>query len=250
MAFEAGKIYAVWLREVKRFTNSKARIVSSMGQPILFLVALGGGFSALIPGFNYMAFLLPGIVAMTVMFTSIFAGVSIIWDREFGFLKEMLAAPTSRETIVMGRILGGATTALLQGVLMFVLGMLFTGVAVPPLANILGILVLMTVFSCYLVAAGIAIASVVQEVETFQLLMNFLVMPLFFLSSALFPLEQMPAWLRDISSLNPVSYAIDGMRTLVIGTSHFGLLYDFGVSFGILAIAFAAATYFFNKTSI
>jgi len=250
MAFELGKIYAVWLREVKRFTNSKARIVSSLGMPVLFLVALGGGFSAMLPGFNYQAFILPGILAMTVMFTSIFAGVSIIWDREFGFLKEMLAAPTSRETIVMGRILGGATSAVFQGALMLVLGVLFTGVGIPPLANIAGIFILMTIFSCYLVAAGIAIASIVQEVETFQLLMNFLVMPLFFLSSALFPLEQMPAWLQDISSLNPVSYAVDGMRTLIIGTGHFSLAYDFGVSIAILAVAFTAATYFFSKTSI
>ncbi len=250
MAFEPGKIYAVWLREVKRFTNSKARIVSSLGQPILFLVALGGGLSAMLPGFNYLAFILPGIMAMTVMFTSIFSGVSIIWDREFGFLKEMLAAPTSRETIVLGRILGGATTAVFQGTVMFILGMLFTGVPIPPLMGIIGIFVLMTIFSCYLVAAGIAIASVVQEVETFQLLMNFLVMPLFFLSSALFPINQMPSWLQDISGLNPVSYAVDGMRGMLIGTSTFTIAYDFGVSLAVLLVAFLAASYFFNKTSI
>jgi ABC-2 type transport system permease protein len=112
--FELRKIYAVWLREVKRFVNSKARMVSSLAQPLLFLVALGAGFSALMPGTNYGSFLLPGIVAMTVLFTSIFAGVSIIWDREFGFLKEMLASPTRRETLVLGRTLGGATTAIIQ----------------------------------------------------------------------------------------------------------------------------------------
>jgi len=256
MAFDVRKIYAVWLREVKRFINSKARIVGSLGQPILFLVALGGGFSGLIPkesvpGSSYTAFLLPGILAMTVMFTSIFAGVSIIWDREFGFLKEMLAAPTSRETIVLGRVLGGATSAIFQGTVMLALGLLFTGIPIPanPL-NLAGIFLLMVGFSASLVATGIALASLIREVETFQLLINFLIMPLFFLSSALFPIESMPDWMQYATSVNPVSYAVDGMRALLVGTSHFGLATDFGVTFGVLAVMLVIASYLFNKTSI
>ncbi|MEW6329717.1 MAG: ABC transporter permease [Candidatus Micrarchaeota archaeon] len=250
MAIEAGKVYAVWLRETKRFVNSKSRMLGSLGMPLLFLVALGGGFSSMVPGFNYQAFILPGILAMTIMFSSIFSGVSIIWDREFGFLKEMLAAPTGRETIVLGRIFGGATTSIIQGLLILVLGFIFTGVPVPSLMNMLVALVLMVVLSCFLVAVGIAIASVVQEVETFQLIMNFVVMPLFFLSNALFPLENMPSWLRAISTLNPISYAVDGLRALLIGTSQFGLGFDFGVSLGAFALAFVAASYLFSRTSI
>lgn len=250
MAIEFGKVYAVWLRETKRFLNSKSRIVGSLGMPLLFLVALGGGFSSMVPGFNYQAFILPGILAMTIMFSSIFSGVSIIWDREFGFLKEMLVAPTSRETIVLGRIFGGATTSIIQGTIILVLGFAFTGIAVPSPASMLLALVLMVIMSCFLVAVGIAFASVVQEVETFQLIMNFVVMPLFFLSNALFPLESMPAWLRTMSQLNPISYAVDGLRALLIGTSHFGLGLDFGVSLGFFVVAFIAASYFFSKTSI
>lgn len=250
MAIELSKVYAVWLREVKRYTNSKSRMVSSLGMPLLFLLALGGGFSAMMPGSNYQGFILPGILGMTLLFTSVFSGVSIIWDREFGFLKEMLAAPASRETIVIGRTLGGATTAIIQGTLILVLGFIFTGTAIPPLVNFIGIFALMVLLSCFLVAVGIAIASIIQEAETFQLIMNLLIMPLFFLSNALFPIEQMPAWLHFVSQLNPISYGIDGLRTLMIGSGHFGLEYDFGVTSVALVIAIAAATYLFNRTSI
>ncbi|NYZ77192.1 ABC transporter permease [Candidatus Micrarchaeota archaeon] len=250
MAIEPSKVYAVWLREVKRFTNSKSRIIGSLGMPLLFLIALGGGLSAMVPGFNYQAFILPGILAMTLLFTSVFSGVSIIWDREFGFLKEMLAAPASRETIVIGRTLGGATTAILQGSIIMVLGIFITGIPIPAIANLIGIFALMVIFSCFLVAVGIAFASVVQEVETFQLIMNLLVMPLFFLSNALFPIDKMPEWLRVVSMFNPISYAVDGLRGLLINTSQFSIMLDFGVSAAALVISITVASYLFSKTSI
>jgi ABC-2 type transport system permease protein len=250
MDIELSKVYAVWLREIKRYTNSKSRMISSLGQPLLFLVALGGGFSAMMPGFNYAGFILPGILAMTLLFTSIFSGVSIIWDREFGFLKEMLAAPASRQTLVIGRTLGGATTSIIQGTIILVLGLLITSTAVPPLANIAAIFLMMVILSCFLVAVGIAIASLIQEVETFQLIMNLLIMPLFFLSNALFPIEDMPGWLKLISQINPISYAVDGLRTLVIGSGSFGLFTDFGVCIAGLIIAIFAASYLFSKTAI
>ncbi len=250
MGLELSKIYAVWLREVKRYTNSKSRMIGSLGQPLLFLVALGGGLSAIIPGFNYQAFILPGILGMTLLFTSIFAGVSIIWDREFGFLKEMLAAPASRETIVIGRTLGGATTAIIQGILILVVGILITGIPFPPLMNLLSLFAVMVIFSCFLVAVGIAFASLIQEVETFQLVMNLLIMPLFFLSNGLFPIDKMPVWLADISALNPISYAIDALRTLLIGQGQFSLLLDIGVCIGSLIVSLAVASYLFSKTSI
>jgi ABC-2 type transport system permease protein len=250
MAIEISKVYAVWLREVKRFTNSKSRMIGSLGMPLLFLIALGGGFSAMVPGFNYQAFILPGILAMTILFTSVFSGVSIIWDREFGFLKEMLAAPASRETIVIGRTLGGATTAILQGTIILVLGIFVTGIPIPTIESLAAIFALMIIFSCFLVAIGIAFASVVQEVETFQLIMNLLIMPLFFLSNALFPIDKMPGWLRAVSVFNPISYAVDGLRGLLINASQFGIMFDFGVSIAALIISITVATYLFSKTSI
>jgi len=250
MGIELSKVYAVWLREVKRFTNSKSRMIGSLGQPLLFLVALGGGLSALVPTFNYQAFILPGILAMSLLFTSIFSGVSIIWDREFGFLKEMLVAPASRETIVIGRTLGGATTAILQGIVILALGILITGVPIPSIVHLGAMFVLMVAFSCFLVAVGIAIASLVQEVETFQLIMNLLIMPLFFLSNALFPMNQMPGWLSTLSQLNPISYAVDGLRLLLIGQGSFPLMLDVAVVGISLAASLGVASYLFSKTSI
>jgi ABC-2 type transport system permease protein len=187
---------------------------------------------------------------MTLLFTSIFAGISIIWDREFGFLKEMLVAPASRETIVIGRTLGGATTAILQGIVILVLGILITGVQIPSMLHFAGMLALMVAFSCFLVAMGIAIASLVQEVETFQLIMNLLIMPLFFLSNALFPMSQMPGWLSALSQLNPISYAVDGLRLLLIGQGSFPLVMDFAVVGVSLVASLGLASYLFSKTSI
>lgn len=250
MAINLGKIYAVWRRELLRFTNSKARMIGSLAQPILFLVVLGGGLSALIPGFNYAAYILPGIVIMTILFSSISSGVSIIWDREFGFLKEMLASPTSRENLVIGRMFGGATIAVLQGLLILLLGLVITGTPLPPLINIVGAFALMVLISSFLVATGIAIASLVSEVETFQLIMNLVVMPLFFLSNALFPVDQMPAWLRAAIMFNPVSYAVDGLRGLIIGQASFGLPFDIGISCVFFVVAILVATYLFSKTSV
>jgi ABC-2 type transport system permease protein len=250
VGFELSKIYAVWLREVKRYTNSKARMVSSLGMPLLFLAALGGGLSAMMPGFNYEGFILPGILAMSVLFTSISSGVSIIWDREFGFLKEMLAAPATRQTLVIGRTLGGATTAIIQGVIILVLGFLITGTAVPSLLSIAGIFVMLIMLSCFLVSVGICFASLIQEVETFQLIMNLVVMPLFFLSNALFPINRMPEWLQVISQLNPISYTVDGLRILMLGSGTFSIWMDIGVSIGTLIVGVVAASYLFSKTSI
>jgi len=250
VAINLRRIYAVWLREVKRFTNSKARMVGSLAQPLLFLIVLGGGLSALIPGFNYAAYILPGIVMMTILFSSISSGVSIIWDREFGFLKEMLASPTSRANLVLGRTFGGATIAVLQGLLIFLVGLLITGTAVPPLLSLVAAFFLMVLISCFLVAVGICIASLVQEVETFQLIMNLVVMPLFFHSNALFPVSKMPGWLQTAIMFNPVSYAVDGLRGLIIGQSSFGVPFDVGVSCVFFVVAILVATYLFSKTSV
>ncbi|MDD5148171.1 MAG: ABC transporter permease [Candidatus ainarchaeum sp.] len=249
MDINMGKIYAVWLREVKRFTNSKSRIVGSLAMPLLFLVALGGGIGSLIPGFNYQAFILPGIIGMTLLFNSIFSGVSIIWDRELGYLKELLAAPTSRTTIVIGKALGGATTSVLQGLIILILGILF-GLASPSIAGFLLAIIVMVLFSTFVVSIGIIFASVITEIETFQLLVNLLMFPLFFLSNALFPLDKMPDWLKALSNANPVSYGIDALRTLINGAGSMPFALDIAVLAVILAVALLFAGFLFNRTSI
>jgi len=186
---------------------------------------------------------------MTILFNSMFSGVSIIWDRELGYLKELLAAPTSRTTIVLGRALGGATTSVLQGFIILILGILL-GLASPSIPSIVIALVIMALFSTIIVLIGIAFASVISEVETFQLIMNLIIFPLFFLSNALFPTSQLPAWIRDLTALNPVSYGIDALRGVIIQQGTNPLILDLGVMVVLLAVALGISSYLFSKTSI
>ena len=246
---DISKVYAVWLREIKRFINSKSRIIGSLGMPFFFMIALGFGFGSMMPGSNYQVFIIPGIICMSLLFTSIFAGVSIIWDRDMGFLKEMLVAPTDRINLVIGRILGGATTATAQGIIIAILGILL-GLPIPSLLNAIIALALMIATSSIFVAFGIAIASVVYEMETFQLIMNFVIMPLLFLSNAFFPAEKLPSWMQVISSANPLSYAVDSMRFLLIGQSSFSIISNVSVLAVFLAGFVLIAAYLFDRTSI
>lgn len=248
MAIEPQKIYAVWLRETKRFLNSKSRIAGSLGMPLFFLVALGAGFGSVMPG--YQLFIVPGIIGMTLLFNSIMTGVSVIWDREFGFLKEMLVAPTSRTNIVIGKALGGATTAILQGIIIMLLGFLFIGLPFLGIKNLILTFLTMLLISVTFVSLGIALASMIQEIETFQLVMNFVIMPIFFLSNALFPIQNMPSWLQTIANLNPMTYGVDALRNLLLGNSSFPLSIDITVLLIIPTILILAATYLFNRTSI
>ena len=246
---ELSKIYAVWLRETKRFLNSKSRIIGSLGMPFFFMIALGFGFGSMIPGFNYRIFIIPGIICMSLLFTSIFSGISIIWDREMGFLKEMLVAPTDRVNIVIGRILGGATTATIQGIIMAILG-IFLGLPIPGPITAVSALVLMVATASIFVAFGVAIASVIKEIETFQLIMNFVIMPLLFLSNTFSPVEKLPNWMQTISSINPLSYAVDSMRFLLLGKSSFSITSNLTILAIFLVAAVLVATYLFDRTSI
>ncbi|MDD5163874.1 MAG: ABC transporter permease [Candidatus ainarchaeum sp.] len=249
MAIELIKIYAVWFREVKRFANSKSRIVGSLAMPLFFLIALGGGIGALVPDFNYPTFILPGIIGMTILFNSIFSGVSIIWDRELGYLKELLVAPTSRATIVIGKALGGATTSVLQGAVILALGIIF-GLASPSLIGVLLAIFIMVIFATLIVSIGIIFASIITEIETFQLVVNLIMMPLFFLSNALFPVEKMPEWLKTLSMFNPVSYGVDALRTLINGAGSNPFVLDILILLAILIVALGLAGALFNRTSI
>ncbi len=209
-------IGVVWRRELIRFLRNRLRIVTSLAQPILFLFILGTGLSHLIPGgsgFDFRTFMFPGVVAMTVLFTAIFSAVSIVWDREFGFLREMLVAPARRSAIIIGKAAGGATVATLQGVIMLALAGF---VHVPYAPTLLAVLVLEMALAAFMLTAfGLMLASRIQQVESFQVVIQFFVLPMFFLSGAVFPLSGLPGWLAVLARIDPLSYAVDPMRRIV-----------------------------------
>ena len=245
-------IYTLWLREVKKYFRSKSRIIGSLGQPILFLVALGFGMGPIYQkatNGSYIQFLVPGIISMSILFLAIFSGISVIWDRQFGFLKETLVAPVPRWQIMLGRTLGGATVAILQGIIVFAISFL-AGFRLESLAALPLTLVFMALISLIFTALGTAIASVLEDMHGFQLIMNFLVMPIFFLSGALFPLTNLPKALGIIVRFDPLSYGVDGIRATLGGVSQFGLFTDFWVLAIATAVLIAIGSYLFNKIQV
>jgi len=245
-------IYILWLREVKKYLRSKTQIAASLGSPLMYLGVLGFSLG---PVFrragegSYLQFMAPGVVGMTVLFTSMFSGIAMLWDRQFGFLKETLVAPVPRIQIMIGRTLGGATTAIVQGTLIFaitlVVGFRPTSFATIPVAYLVMILIAV-VFS----ALATAIGSSLKEMQGFQLVMNFLVMPLFFLSGALYPLRDLPAALTVLTRVDPLTYGVDGMRGMLIGNSHFGVGIDVAVLLGVGALFLAFGAWRFSKIEV
>ncbi len=226
-------IWMIWVREILRFRRSPARVVSSLAQPFLFLFVFGIGLSPLFreqgaATFDYKKFLFPGVVAMSVLFSAVFSAISIVWDREFGFLREMLVAPVSRTSLVVGKAIGGGTVAVFQGVIIVAAAPII-GVSLSPIV-IVKLLGLMTLLAFALTAFGIVIASRMQRMEAFQVVMSLVVNPMFFLSGAMFPLNNLPGWLAAITRLNPMTYAVDAMRR-VLATS--GALQESGGQAGI-----------------
>ncbi len=245
-------IYILWLRQIKRFIRSKSRIIGSVVQPLMFLLALGFGFGPVFQKAgegNYIQFLAPGIIAMSVLFTSIFSGMEIIWDRQFGFLKETLVAPVSRFQIMLGRTLGGATVAFLQGCIVFFVSLIVGFHPVSGMGVLLGFII-MLVTSIIFTAVGISIASKLDDPHGFQMIMNFLVQPLFFLSGALFPLNGLPKALGNIIHINPLTYAVDGMRGSFTGVTHFGLGLDIVVLSIVMIGMLALGAFLFKKIQI
>ena len=222
-------IYILWLRELKKYSRSRAQIIASMGQPLLYLLVLGFGLGPVFQragNGSYLQFVAPGVIGMTVLFTSVFSGIALLWDRQFGFLKETLVAPVPRMHVMIGRTLGGATVAMLQGTLIIVVTLIAGFRPVSALGIPLGF-VFMAMIATVFAALGTSIGSSLQDMQGFQLIMNFLVLPIFFLSGALFPLDHLPKALAVVTSADPLSYGVDGLRTALIGASHFGLAVDF-----------------------
>ncbi len=245
-------IYILWLRQIKRYMRSHSRIIGSLGEPMLFLLALGYGFG---PTFqkagqgNYLEFLTPGVIAMTILFTSIFSGIEIVWDRQLGFLKETLVAPASRLNIMIGRTLGEATVATTQGIIVLLISIV-AGFRPVNLMLLPVALLIMVLTALLFTALGTAIASLLEDMQGFQMIMNFMVMPLFFLSGALFPLQDLPDIILLIAKINPLAYGVDGLRGAFIGQALFGFGIDFLVLFGVSVLFLVIGGYLFSKIQI
>lgn len=244
-----GAIRALWLRQIKRQWRSKPRMIGSLAQPLLFLVAFGFGFGSIFEragGGNYIQFLSPGIIAMTILFGAMFTGIEIIWDRKFGFLKETLVAPVSRFSILIGRTLGGATVAFAQGFAVFLICFLF-GFRIHSLLFLPLALLLMFCISFLFTALGTAIATPLEDMQAFPLIMNFLIMPMFFLSGALFPVESMPRALQMITVVNPLTYGVNGLRTLLTAVPGIGVTFDILIVTIVAGIITLIGTYLFSR---
>jgi ABC-2 type transport system permease protein len=245
-------ISIIWYREILRYIRDWTRVITSLMQPLMFLFIFGAGLSgslnfasSQLPAgaqLDFQTFLFPGVLSMTVLFTAIFSAVSIVWDREFGFLREVLVAPISRTSVVLGKAFGGSTIAMLQGTIMLIFAPLIGVKLSVGLVVILMLEMLLLAFT--LTSLGIVIASRMKSMEGFQMIMQFLLMPMFFLSGVLFPLRNLPGWLSFLTKLDPVTYGVAPLRQAVLST--FGLptfvMDQLGVNVTLFGQTLTAAT--------
>jgi ABC-2 type transport system permease protein len=247
------KIYYLWVRQIKKYWRSKPRLIGTLAQPIVFLLMFGYGFGNTFAqaGGNYLDFLVPGIIGMSIIFTAIFTGMEVIWDRQFGFLKETLVAPMPRMDVMLGRTLGGATVATIQGTIVLIISVLFgfrpiNWLSVVPAIFIMFLIAL--IFSSF----GTIIASFLEDMQAFSLIINFIIMPLFFLSGALFPLQGLPIWLSSVSRIDPLTYGVNAMHILLANISYHDL--GLGASAIVLIIMsfllLLAGSYSFEKIQV
>jgi len=249
---ELQSIYVLWLRQMKRFVRAPSRIAGAIAQPLFFLLILGLGLGgAVFPGIktDFLNFLAPGIIAMAIMLSSIFTGVSVLWDRQFGFLQEVLVAPVSRFSIILGRTFGGATLALLQGFIILGIALLMGAIATETIGLAMTIII-MILLSFTAVGFGLIIASIIKDFEGFQTIMNLLLLPLFFLSSAFFPISQnLPSWLQTVALCNPILYMVDGIRgSLTNANNLFSPYLDLGIITLMCLIVWLFGVFLFNRS--
>lgn len=242
--------YSIWLREMLRFFRLKSRLIGALGAPFFFLAFLGIGFRTgqNMPGLlgvSYISFLTPGIIGMTLLFSSTFAGLSVLWDREFGFLKEIMVAPVSRLAIILGRTAGGATTAIMQSIIILLAGIIM-GMKVPSLQGLLLSLVFMVLIAATFIGMGMAFASRMKDMSGFSLIMNFIIFPLFFLSGAIYPVNRFPEAVQVLAYLDPLTYGVDGLRYSLLGMSALPVLLDLAVMTGSCLLILGLGAYLFE----
>ncbi len=248
----ATAVYVLWLREMKRFLRAKSRVFGSLAMPLFFLAFLGLGFNRMsVPGVaggvQYVKFLVPGIIGMTMLFTSVMGGMSVLWDKEFGFLKEIMVAPVSRVSIVLGRIAGGTMTALIQGCLILGISMIAGFRASRPAGFALAFVFMILIATAFL-GLGLIFASRMKDMQGFGIVMNFVVFPIFFLSGALYPLTNLPAWVRVLSYADPLTYGLDGLRGALIRVSVMPVAFDLAVMAAIALAMVGLGAWFFEKS--
>lgn len=214
------KVYAIWLREFKVFLREKSRLIASTFTPVLWLFVIGSGIGSTAnftsaPGVEYQTFIFPGIVSMSIIFTSVFYGSYIIWDRKFDFLKSVMVAPVSRGSVFVGKTLGGMTTSLVQALILLAIGAAI-GIPFTPLSLVQAVAVIL-LMSFGLTSLGLALGSYMYSLEGFQMIVSFVVFPLFFLSGALFPLDGLPSWLYALAAIDPATYGVNAMRGTMLG---------------------------------
>jgi ABC-2 type transport system permease protein len=254
---EFAGMQAIWLREFKVFTREKSRVISSLASPLIWMVLFGAGLNGRVniatpPGIDYTAFIFPGVLGMTILFGSMFYGLYIVWDRKLDFLKEVLAAPVSRPSIFLGKVLGGTTDSVVQSVLLMTVGAVllklinpeFTGIA--PVGVLLAIPVVVLV-AISISALGLGIGTLFDSFEGFQVIVSFLIFPLFFLSGALYPLEGLPGYLTVLTHVNPITYAVDLLRTLLLGYGQISPLLSAGVLVLWTALCLGFGTFMFQR---
>ena len=254
---EIGGIGAIWYREWKVFLREKSRIVAAAVNPILWLVVFGGGLgrNVSIPGAEYQAFIFPGILAQAVLFSSIFFGVYIVWDRKIDFLKEVLVAPISRTSVFIGKVVGGATDSVVQSIILLILGAILGSTGVipglhPTLLTFGAALLILALTTASLVSVGLIIGARMESPEGFQLVSSFLLFPTFFLSGALFPIDRLPAWLAPFVLLDPLTYSVDALRHAILGTAHFTLGLDLSVMVVFMLVVIAIGSAAFQRMKV
>lgn len=254
---ELNGILAIWYREFKVFQREKSRIVASIVNPILWLLILGGGLGAniSIAGINYQTYIFPGILIQSVLFSSVFFGVYIVWDRKIDFLKEVLVAPISRTSIFIGKIIGGATDSLIQSIILLLLGILLAQIGAIPglhitLLSFISSLIILFITTTSMVSIGLIIGSQMESPEGFQFITSFLLFPIFFLSGALFPINKLPVWLSPLTHLDPLTYSVDALRFVIFGSSQFHLIFDLGIIIIFSILIIIAGTFAFEKMKV
>jgi ABC-2 type transport system permease protein len=240
-------LYALWYRELKVFTREKSRVVGSVVNPLIWLVAFGGGLGSFLPigSTGYIGFIFPGVIMLTVLFTAIFFGLYIVLDKRIDFFKSVLVAPISRVTLFSGKMLGGCTDAFLQAAILLFFGIFF-GIPYTAFSLVL-VVVFVLLLAMAITSLGLAIGSMLNSFEGFGLIQSFVIMPLFFLSGALYPLDNLPGWMVVVTRMNPLTYVVDGMRGALYGINTFPLTLDLGVAALFAVVLIALGTYAFKR---